>query len=197
MCRNSGRGRRAEAWAAKTRNAPETALGARKKVRFGVVHKPSSVPPELLANLRGGKHSSRVQIALHLKRANPEAFGGPPNGRRLLRARASLFALAPDGVCRAGDIAAAAVRSYRTFSPLPGLPEGWPWAVCFLWHFPSGRPAWPLASIMPCGARTFLSRPKDASVYLAHSEPRAEPSPEYAEVAAKYLLRKIFLNQIV
>lgn len=27
----------------------------------------------------------------------------------------------------------------------------------FLRHFPSGRPAWPLASILPCGARTFLT----------------------------------------
>jgi len=28
----------------------------------------------------------------------------------------------------------------------------------FLWHFPSGRPAWVLPSALPCGARTFLSR---------------------------------------
>lgn len=27
----------------------------------------------------------------------------------------------------------------------------------FLWHFPSGRPAQPLAGILPCGARTFLA----------------------------------------
>src|SRR2546425_3804313 len=26
----------------------------------------------------------------------------------------------------------------------------------FLWHFPWGRPPWPLASTLPCGARTFL-----------------------------------------
>jgi hypothetical protein len=32
-----------------------------------------------------------------------------------------LFGLAPHGVCPASGIAAAAVRSYRTFSPLPGL----------------------------------------------------------------------------
>jgi hypothetical protein len=74
----------------------------------------------------------------------------------------SLFGLAPCGVCPARDITAAAVRSYRTFSPLPrrrsksarpqprcsrsrtksGAP-GRAWthndveAVCFLWHFPS------------------------------------------------------------
>ena len=39
-------------------------------------------------------------------------------------------------------------------------PEG-PSAVYFLWRFPSGYPAWPLASALPCGARTFL-RPEPA-----------------------------------
>jgi len=33
----------------------------------------------------------------------------------------SLFGLAPGGVCRAADVAAGAVRSYRTISPLPRL----------------------------------------------------------------------------
>ena len=42
-----------------------------------------------------------------------------------------LFGLAPDGVYLARLVALAAVRSYRTFSPLPVK------AVCFLWHFPS------------------------------------------------------------
>src|SRR5271166_5656458 len=44
-----------------------------------------------------------------------------------------LFGLAPCGVCPATVIADGAVRSYRTFSPLPRLRE----AVYFLWHFPS------------------------------------------------------------
>jgi hypothetical protein len=33
----------------------------------------------------------------------------------------SLFGLAPGGVCRAAGVAACAVRSYRTVSPLPRL----------------------------------------------------------------------------
>ena len=41
--------------------------------------------------------------------------------------------LAPCGVCLAASVAKRAVRSYRTFSPLPLR------AVCFLWHFPSGE----------------------------------------------------------
>ena len=45
------------------------------------------------------------------------------------------------------------VRSYRTVSPLPRL-RG---AVYFLLHWPSGHPASPLASTLPCGVRTFLS----------------------------------------
>jgi hypothetical protein len=44
----------------------------------------------------------------------------------------SLFDFAPGGVCRAADVAAAAVRSYRTLSPLLHRNE----AVCFLWHCP-------------------------------------------------------------
>jgi hypothetical protein len=46
-----------------------------------------------------------------------------------------LFGLAPCVVCPARCIAAAAVRSYRTFSPLPTSVKMR--AVYFLWHFPS------------------------------------------------------------
>jgi len=61
----------------------------------------------------------------------------------------SLFGLAPGGVCRAAGVAAGAVRSYRTVSPLPHpLPspspaseggQGGTTAVCSLWHFPWAR----------------------------------------------------------
>ena len=34
----------------------------------------------------------------------------------------SLHGLAPDGVCHARSVASSAVRSYRTFSPLPAYP---------------------------------------------------------------------------
>ena len=39
------------------------------------------------------------------------------------------------------------------FSFSPGTPG----EFSFLWHFPSGHPAQPLAGILPCGARTFLA----------------------------------------
>ncbi|SRR5579872_1672883 len=45
----------------------------------------------------------------------------------------SLFGLAPGGVCQAAAVTVGAVRSYRTFSPLPQLFAA---AVCFLWHCP-------------------------------------------------------------
>jgi len=69
-----------------------------------------------------------------------------------------LFGLAPDGVYRASDVTTGAVSSYLAFSPLPNqvyrAPER---AVYFLWHFPSRFRDWVLPSILPYGARTFLS----------------------------------------
>ena len=62
----------------------------------------------------GDDHSSGTPVTERLMRPT----------RRHLRAagcqrRASLFGLAPEGVCRAVSVAADAVRSYRTLSPLP------------------------------------------------------------------------------
>ena len=54
-----------------------------------------------------------------------------------------LFGLAPGGVCPAASVTGRAVGSYPTVSPLPGK-RTCP-AVCFLWHFPWGRPRRPLA----------------------------------------------------
>ena len=50
---------------------------------------------------------------------------GYERGQRMNR-----LGLAPCGVCLAAFVAKRAVRSYRTFSPLPLR------AVYFLWHFP-------------------------------------------------------------
>src|SRR5215813_12124788 len=101
----------------------------------------------------------------------PVARTGRPSGD----AFATLFGLAPCGVLPATGVTASAVRSYRTFSPLPtfalratvGKPRERPAlrstrsvrrrAVCFLCHFPSGCPARALPGALPCGVRTFLS----------------------------------------
>jgi len=67
------------------------------------------------------------------------------------------------------------VRSYRTFSPLPGEIGAGPYhrAVSFLWHFPSRHRDSALRSTLPCGARTFLpplDGLKDTSDRLAYSD---------------------------
>jgi hypothetical protein len=83
---------------------------------------------------------------------------------RLACANATLFGLAPCGVLPATDVTAGAVRSYRTFSPLP-LDSSRPCgrdslgAVCFLCHYPSGHPARALPGALPFGVRTFLPPP--------------------------------------
>ena len=64
-------------------------------------------------------HSSGPSITAGLKRPT-RRFDAP--SRHVQRPRppaSSLFGLAPCGVCHARCITAAAVRSYRTFSPLP------------------------------------------------------------------------------
>src|SRR5262249_55662362 len=72
----------------------------------------------------------------------------------------SLFGLAPGGVCRAACVAAGAVRSYRTVSPLPLMPperdaaSGGLFSVALsLGLTPAGRYPAPYVH----GARTFLS----------------------------------------
>ena len=69
---------------------------------------------------------------------------------RTLLSRTFLFGLASNGVYLASSVAKAAVRSYRTISPLPFL------AVSFLWHFPSTHVAQALPGIALYEARTFL-----------------------------------------
>jgi hypothetical protein len=73
------------------------------------------------ARMRDG-HSSRTPVARRLQQ--PTRTGGSGHRSSRLRAFAeggtpSLFGLAPGGVCRAAGVAAGAVRSYRTVSPLP------------------------------------------------------------------------------
>ena len=78
-----------------------------------------------------------------------------------LRRGASLFGLAPCGVLPATRVTTGAVRSYRTFSPLPLALARFSAAarrraVYFLCHFPSGCPDRALPGALPCGVRTFL-----------------------------------------
>ena len=77
------------------------------------------------------------------------------------RAAHSLLGLAPEGVCRATQIAlcAGALLPHRFSLACGRLPD--PSAVCSLLHYPLGRPNLARASILPCGVPTFLD-PVDA-----------------------------------
>jgi hypothetical protein len=62
-------------------------------------------------------HSSGTPVAGRLEQPTRATR---PTDKARGRTRASLlFGLAPGGACRAADVAACAVRSYRTLSPLP------------------------------------------------------------------------------
>jgi hypothetical protein len=72
-----------------------------------------------------------------------------------------LFGLAPCGVYLAASITGRAVRSYRTFSPLPSpLARGGRYVLCCTCR-PAAlkRPSRTLSGTLPCGVRTFLPRP--------------------------------------
>ncbi len=74
------------------------------------------------------------------------------------RAAPPTFDLAPSGVCRAARVTpgAGALLPHR-FTLTCGAFRR-PSAVCFLWHFPAGRPDWPLTSTLPYGVPTFLDQ---------------------------------------
>ncbi len=76
---------------------------------------------------------------------------------RIGRAALSLLGLAPDGVYLADPVTQAAGGLLPHRFTLACARYG-PSAVCSLLHSPSGRPAWVLPSVMPCGVRTFLDR---------------------------------------
>jgi hypothetical protein len=110
-------------------------------------------------------HSSRPHIAVRLKRPtrNFHPIAGSPKVdapsrrvRALLSAR-SLFGLAPCGVCHAPSIAGRAVRSYRTFSPLP-RPKPRRYVLCGTGRRLALTPASrTLSGTLLCGVRTFLA----------------------------------------
>ena len=81
--------------------------------------------------------------------ANPDDW----SEENRLKAASSLFGFAPGGVCRAAPVASSAVRSYRTFSPLPG-PRTRRFVLCGT--FPGVAPAGSYPAPFLRGARTFL-----------------------------------------
>ena len=72
----------------------------------------------------------------------------------------SLFGLAPCGVYHASAVTVGAVRSYRTFSPLPpSLASRRRYLLCGTCRLAALTPrSRTLSGTLPCGVRTFLSR---------------------------------------
>jgi hypothetical protein len=115
----------------------------------------------------GGKSGSRPvsrvlsRTTIPLGRTSPHASSDLPGsgaGHALpLAGRASLFGLAPGGVCRAVTVASPAVRSYRTLSPLPRLPCGSVRRFAFCCTFRGLAP--PRRYLAPCPAEPGLSSP--------------------------------------
>ena len=71
------------------------------------------------------------------------------------RINASLFGLAPGGVCRAGLLPDSRCALTAPFHPCHA-PLAMPFGGIFLLHCPSAHAAQALPGTVPCGARTFL-----------------------------------------
>ena len=96
----------------------------------------------------GDDHSSGTSVAGRLVRPTRAATRRTPAGA-VCPGLPLLFGLAPGGVCPAGSVAEAAGRSYRPVSPLPAGGRARGPAVCFLRHFPWGRPRRALPGTVP------------------------------------------------
>jgi hypothetical protein len=131
--------------------------------------KPGSVGHRPLARTIRDGHSSGATLARSLEQpTRTTSLTSLPRCCRLRERSAlpSLFGLAPGVVCHASPVAGAAVRSYRTFSPLlpvpliplpvPGGVEGQRFALCGT--VPGVAPAGGYPAPHVDGARTFLCR---------------------------------------
>ncbi len=156
-------------------------------------HESGGIPRECRRLIDPKKMESAISrvlswAAIHLGRASPPASSSLP-GNHAGHVSVPLFGLAPGGVCRAVDVATDAVRSYRTLSPLPFRRM----AVCSLLHFPSAHAAQALPGTLPCGARTFLPRPRAGAAawptpgmnILRSGDPTPEARPASAPIARR------------
>jgi hypothetical protein len=95
-------------------------------------------------------------MAISLGRRLPDGSSGVP-GPSAGRVNGTCFALHRTGFGKPAMSPRLLVGSYPTVSPLPTVVL---WAVSSLFHFPSAFAAWGFPSVLPCGVRTFLERPK-------------------------------------
>ena len=114
----------------------------------------------------------------------PAGSGEQPSnacaGRHL--AVAALLGLAPGGVYRATPVTRGAGELLPHRFTLTGTtPRRGP-AVCFLWHFPAGRPGLPLTTTLLCGVRTFLGSAPEGTDATARP---TRPSPGHSTGARR------------
>ena len=105
-----------------------------------------------------------LRLPLSFRSRAPSALAhraGTPRPPGEWRSGPCLFGLAPCGVYIAASVTSRAVRSYRTFSPLPlaRLRSLRRYVFCCTGR-PDGlnHPSRTLSGTLPCGVRTFLSR---------------------------------------
>ena len=119
----------------------------------------------ILSALRRDGHSSGPRITARLKRPTRRLWRAEParvpGETEASPETPSLFGLAPCGVCPARRITAPAVRSYRTFSPLPEPcgPRRYVFCGTFRRTIPPIKargPSRTLSGTLLCGVRTFL-----------------------------------------
>jgi hypothetical protein len=144
--------------------------------RFPAARKPNSVGPDLRRDGRPFLWDDRCRSpqATYPRLMTPRArtCGTNPIGFVPLTA---YLVLLPVGFAIAADVTTRAVRSYRTFSPLPLR------AVSFLLHFPSACAAWRLSSTVHVRSSDFPhpdSR-RDAAAWAAGKRVHQYNVPTY------------------
>ncbi len=160
-------------WAADRKLLCMSRLYAEKHWLFrGIVGQTACKPGSVPARQQAGER----WMTIPLGRPLPNASRDRPGRRRGNTAAGCpacrpYLVLLPGGVCPAASVAGRAVGSYPTVSPLPGWfaarKRAGP-AVCFLWHFPWGRPRRPLAGTVspwspdfPHPLRSAVIQPSD------------------------------------
>ncbi len=116
-------------------------------------------------------HSSGMRIAAHLDATDPDdgAETHLSTGPKSLE-RPSLFGLAPGGVYPAAAVTSRAVRSYRTFSPLPAKAGGL-FSVALSLGSPPPDVIRHLASVEPGLSSLCLNKEQSSShLARAHNE---------------------------
>ena len=152
--------------------------------------------PSFISDLPGGFRSSgKSRRRAHVGAPGRHATVGIWASRR----SPSLFGLAPCGVYPASRLTAGAVRSYRTFSPLPSRSRTM--AVSFLWHWPSRRLHAPVPDVIrhtalrssdfpPPAAKSNRQRPSSPPAWFI----LREPNPSQIAVTFHYKRSKFLLH---